>query len=454
MFAVVGRRLIHTARRIPSYAVLIVAAAIPIVYAFPGYMNYDAADQLRQARTGWYDDWHPPLMAKYWRILDEIIHGPFLMLVLQIALFVWGAYGLLKQRFQPLTAAAITLVVLAFPPVLAPMGVVWKDAQMVGFLLAGFMLILRESWFARAAGIVLLFFAAGVRDNACTAMPPLLLLAAWTWGYRRKLAICGVAFALFLAITGSAIVANRQLTDERAYAWTKSNAIHDIAGAYYFAPPMTDGEVRKELEGVPLLVENNIQKRFHDLYITRWWLQLAFNEAPIFNVRPDADEREARTAAYWRVVRNHSREFLKHRWWVMRELLGLGENRPDEPVCITNAGTPTQAHELGVDRNKPSFVQRWFNRKLNRYANNTMMFRPWMYLLLGLIMLGYAIWRRNTFVIAVVMSGVLYEAAYFIAAAGAPFRYSNWMILCMCLATLTVFGERLREGIKGCSTRA
>ena len=66
--------------------------------------------------------------------------------------------------------------------------------------------------------------------------------------------------------------------------------------------------------------------------------------------------------------------------------------------------------------------------------------------LLGLVLLGYAIRRRDGCVIAVITSGILYEASYFIGAAAPDYRYSHWMVTCTVIAAAIVFDERLRAG--------
>ncbi|HEY0254347.1 MAG TPA: hypothetical protein VGC41_22620, partial [Kofleriaceae bacterium] len=159
--------------------ILAVGTLGALAYAFPGYMNFDSGGQLAQARAGHYDDWHPPVLARYWRITDQIFHGPLPLLVLQLALFTWGAYGILRMRFSPRASAFATLALLWFPPLLAPMAAVWKDAQMAGWLLAGTMLMLRPSARARLGGAVLLVIGCAVRDNAMAALPPLMLLVAY-----------------------------------------------------------------------------------------------------------------------------------------------------------------------------------------------------------------------------------------------------------------------------------
>ena len=63
--------------------ILFAAWLVVMAYAFPGYMNFDAAEQIYQARTGHFDDGHPPMMGVYWRGIEMIVRGPIGLLVLQ-----------------------------------------------------------------------------------------------------------------------------------------------------------------------------------------------------------------------------------------------------------------------------------------------------------------------------------------------------------------------------------
>ena len=51
-------------------------------------MSPDSLDQFGQALRGEYDDWHPPVMAFIWRLLNKIEEAPELMLAMQL-LFLW-----------------------------------------------------------------------------------------------------------------------------------------------------------------------------------------------------------------------------------------------------------------------------------------------------------------------------------------------------------------------------
>ncbi|MBK6509210.1 MAG: hypothetical protein IPG06_06910 [Haliea sp.] len=43
--------------------ILIVSAGLLFITFYPGAMSIDSYEQLRQARSGQFGDWHPPFMA-------------------------------------------------------------------------------------------------------------------------------------------------------------------------------------------------------------------------------------------------------------------------------------------------------------------------------------------------------------------------------------------------------
>jgi len=430
-------------RSVRPLHILLATWLFAIAYAFPGYMNWDACEQLSQARAGGYGDGHPPLMAAMWRFIERIVHGPFGMLVLQTSLFLVGLYALFRQRFQPRTAAVVAGLVFLFPPVLTPMTAVWKDAQMAGALLGGTMLAMRRPWVARLVGIALLFYAVGVRHNAPAALPPLLMLVAWSWGIRRKLVALLVALGLTVALAGSAMTVNAKIS-VRQYWWYRSIALHDLIGTICLSDPMTDDEVRSALAGVPLIVQTNIQAHMCQRYTPREWFPTVFGEGRIFNSIPDKDERLARGAAWNRVLREHPYEWLSHRWLVMREVIGLTDSDVWEPVCQDVGANP----ELLVATSHNHSLS-WFQTAVGGYAvrlGKTIAYRPWAYLLVGLFILAYAIAKRDGMLIALLTSGILYEASFFPASPSPDFRYSHWMVTCCTIAIVIVFLERLRAG--------
>jgi hypothetical protein len=434
------------ARNIAPRTILLAGWLIVIAYAFPGYMNWDSGDQLFQSRQHRLEDWHPPIMGAYWHVIEHVVSGPFGMLVLQTVAFEYGVHALLCLRFRPRTAALLTAGFVVFPPILTPMAVVWKDAQMAGFLAAGLALALRPGRWKIVLGCALLTLASAVRDNAPAALPPLCLLIAAGWWLRRRLVTWGVAVALCVAIVATGLVLDMTTTRAHMHAWYKSVALHDIAGTLCFEEPMSDDAVRAALPGVPLLVRSRLQASMCEQYNPRAWFAL-FGDNPIFDQHPDPAERRARRAGWWRMVTEHTHAYLTHRWTVMKEVIGLSDSQPWEPVCQTFAANPDHLQRIHHDHSLSPFQRiagQWFFQRWS----TTLLYRPWAYVLVSFALLGYAAWRRDRLLAALLGSGLLYELSYFVGAAAPDFRYSHWLVVCCSLGVVIVFGERLRAGLR------
>ena len=167
-------------RDLSPRAILVLGFALFLVYAFPGYMSTDSVQQLTEARSGHFSDGNPPLMAAQWWLLDRIVSGPILMLLLQGCLFLGGVYVLLQRVLRPRGAAWAAIGILLFPPVLATMAVIWKDAQMAAYLVVGIAAIIQPRLRTRLIGIGLLVAACSIRHNALAAVVPLVaILFEW-----------------------------------------------------------------------------------------------------------------------------------------------------------------------------------------------------------------------------------------------------------------------------------
>ena len=151
---------------------------------FPGIAMYDSVTQYEQAVSGSYADWHPPIMARAWALLNHVQAGTAPFFILQMLLW-WGGIGLISAalgRRQKHGAAACALLVGIAPLWLGWATVVLKDAQMACCLVgaAGLFAHWRlderplPRW-ATAVILILIVYATFVRGNAAFATIPFAL---------------------------------------------------------------------------------------------------------------------------------------------------------------------------------------------------------------------------------------------------------------------------------------
>ncbi|MEA2998228.1 MAG: hypothetical protein QOK17_61 [Sphingomonadales bacterium] len=220
-------------------AAALLFAATLIVF-WPGIALYDSVEQYRQAISGAYDDWHPPVMARLWSLLLGAWPGTAPMFLLQTALY-WlglGLFAVALARRGRNRAAWLALAAGAAAVLPCWMAAVLKDGQMVGALTAAVGLI---AWFAlaerprpfwaRVATVLLLLYALLLRANAAFAVVPLAFALFGWWGLksrsRRTVAVL-VATAAAILLTPDV---NRNLLGAERSGVENSLLAYDIAGA-------------------------------------------------------------------------------------------------------------------------------------------------------------------------------------------------------------------------------
>ncbi len=411
-------------------------------YAYPGYMNFDSGEQIFQVRTGQFSDWHPPLMTAYWWLIEIFIAGPLGMFVLQSVLFLWGLFHVLRTWLGEKAAAWAASLLLLFPPVFTPMAVVWKDAQMAAFLVAGLALVLRPSRCARLLGLFLWFLAAGVRDNGVVALPFLVFWAAGTWGFQRGRRIV-VTAGLTIAIALLATSANRALTRRHDHPWYRSLALMDITGTIRYADSISDEELRRTLAGTGFRGDADIQRIARDSYSSRAWFDIKHGGEPLFDEPLDAASRRAVSHAWWSLVTDHPRAYLRHRVAVMQGLMGLTDQPTWEPVAQSLAGNEHQLARIGhAHRHSP--LQRRVGSAYRDHLGDGPLYRPWLYSVLAIILLVDAALQKGRELAALLAAALLYQLSFLIGAAAPDFRYSHWMVTCTCVAIVVATASRLR----------
>lgn len=156
---------------------------------FPGVVMYDSVTQYEQAISGVYSDWHPPIMARTWALLNHLQVGTEPFFLLQMLLW-WGGIGALSTalgRRQKHGAAAFALLVGIAPLWLGWATIILKDAQMACCLVGAAGLVAHwrldqrpmPRW-AIVLAILLISYATLVRGNAAFATIP-FALALFDW---------------------------------------------------------------------------------------------------------------------------------------------------------------------------------------------------------------------------------------------------------------------------------
>ncbi|MEO6773409.1 MAG: hypothetical protein ABI467_10380 [Kofleriaceae bacterium] len=411
-----------------------------VLYAYPGFMSTDSVNQLLEARHIAFSDGNPPLMSAEWMVLDRIISGPLLMLLLQGALFLGGLNALLRHFLSPARAAWVANAILLFPPVLATMAVIWKDAQMAAYLVAGIAAVLDRRRRVRVGGLVLLAVACALRHNAVAAvLPVVIILFEWNPGMRlrRRLAIVGVVVVLTI---GAVLAVSRGLATTHVRITPMWN---DIVGLIAYEDDLTDAEVREALPGVHLAIDHGLQVQARLLVAMRHGWLVMIGPERFFEVPENEAEWSAATSAWLALIKAHPAAYFAYHGDVFLHLLGADDDYLTGPVWNLFTESPQQAtaiahaaswswlqHVVGFD------VFYWL-------ADHTPLFRPWIYAVIGLLLLITCCRDRVTF--ALLASGLGYQLSYFPIPVEPDCRYSHWMITSVVTAAAILFVQRWRS---------
>lgn len=184
----------------------------------PGVYSGDSADQLQQALSRNFTDWHPPFMAWVWSILISLTGLYTSMFFLHYFLLYCAglAWIFILVKLDVGRIALLVPLAVASPVFTNFSGVVWKDVGFAFTLLFatgifGLSLVLENVKPALRSLLFLLIvvlsiYALGTRTNGIFAIIPLLAAASWTVirqnssTFRRKIfSLAGATLGLLIS---------------------------------------------------------------------------------------------------------------------------------------------------------------------------------------------------------------------------------------------------------------
>jgi hypothetical protein len=433
---------------------LLAACAWTALACAPGLYCHDAIDQLRQAREGVYQDWHPPIMAWFWRQCIHVWGTPSGLAWAHLGMFVIGAL-LVCWRFGrwSIPVALAAACSLSMPEVQNFVCVVWKDTAMAVAMLAAFgmQINMPKHRVARVAWVgvycLVLVYAVGVRVNALPAVVPLAAHWMWSglvrarrWRLTRSLSF-GLAFALALGLLNAGICYG--VLGAARVGPQQTLQLFDLAGV----------AVRSGVDLIPeeCKTEHYSAERLALAYDVSGCMKLLMpmkdgSPPPLRNVpwpsRAIWEQGVGRLGDAWRrAILEQPSAYLQHRAAVCASLLRIGERyayyayvTPESSAKIAgHPGSSAGRSVEGLDSLKSAWVQlmSWVS------GQTVLMFGyPWMLVLIASVCV--ALWRRACpqagLLLALALSGLLYAVPYCVAAPASDFRYLYWSVITAHLA--------------------
>jgi hypothetical protein len=374
------------------------------------------------------------------------------MLLLHNLMF-WSGLALFvhDRRWRPVTTVVAVLGVGLLPPVFTALGTIWKDVGMGAAMLLACAVLARaarrRSLGLAFAALAPLFYAAGVRHDAATAVLPVALwagaIAAARLGWSRRGAAALLGLALFVALTVLASATNRTLAGPRRLFAGQNILLHDLAAVSLAAdqmliPPQVGvvGPPSKTLSTADLAclydpAEGVILFHGHG-GLCRAWLDKIKDQEIVQHLR--------RTWA--EALAAHPLAYLAHRARVLASALGLDGRRTCYPLAV------------GHDPNDLGYVFRRTTRYdlalaiAAAFAYLTPLFKGWLYVLVLAACVVLALTRvgiprdDRVVVLAVAASGLAYALARFVIGVSCHFRMNWWPLLAACVVVLLLCQAR------------
>lgn len=401
-----------------------------LVAYYPGFMSPDSLDIFGQSISHSYRDWHPPAMAWFWSLLNNMHEGPQVMLAFQLGLLWISFYMLATSWFSSRRGCTFLFIGLLLAPFVQNMaGFIIKDAQMALSWLLAFSIIARAeynkrpmTWPGAALSFLLILYGALVRINALPGALPLLYL--WT-GNRLKWAWSpaltgGVGFLALLVIVGCQFILNSSLKPEKQYPEYKLY-LHDIAGIYmktgknYFPsfvnqhPGFDTGYLRSHYTTATL----------DDLY---------WNDEKKISFPPINDSTEPIIRRAWiNSILSYPVTYLLNRWDGFLYFLRIKKR-----TWIVVFHAQVSPNNYGI-RFKENSISRVFIKMIHAQSGMPYM-RPWFWLIINCITLAAAFFVRQPVIRRIVFtlttSSILYLLPeFFIFQVDTDFRYFYWNCL-------------------------
>jgi hypothetical protein len=203
-------------------ALLLATTAASVVY-WPGQIDPDTVDELREAATGKYADWHSPLVSALWRIPYLLgFHSPGWVLAVAVFSLLVGLYLIVRIRFGRALSTVLAIICLAYPPVLSWTIHVGRDAWFIAGLVGAMGFAARAARMGRPSwrvnlplSLVLALVCSASRQNGILVV--CIVFATWaallmpaTLSHRRP-AIAGTAVLASVLVLGIQMLIQREL---------------------------------------------------------------------------------------------------------------------------------------------------------------------------------------------------------------------------------------------------
>lgn len=436
-----------TRRTLTSVRPLALICLIGLLYSllafFPGWMSPDSLAQYGEAKNGIYYDWHPVLMAWWWRHLDSLYSGPGLFLIQNLLLY-WGAWYLFAAASRRwLGRWAMLVPLLGFwPGLLFPLGQIWKDIAFASSIFFAWALLFNAhstsrplNWFERASVFLLSVFAFGVKTNGVVVLPFLFWFWAYVEGWKRNSWImrCGLAMLLVVmsVISAISLVPSGHVVKTYPFQYSQTydllaisvNTQQNLMPQY-----ITDriGSSQEKLDSLYYIGGNNL-----------FFYGISGNQ-----VTTDLANLADLNKCWLNAISEYPYIYLDHRLKNFSALMRWGENTAGHVAFPAILDNP-----YGLSF-KPNKFSTWLASQADIHP---WMFFPWIYtvILLGSMVVLITLKWNRALVINLGGSAIAFVLPHILIAPAADYRYLYYFYFCAMVLGYFAVAQLVRRAVSG-----
>ncbi len=403
---------------------------------YPGIATHDSIVVYDQSYAGNFGDWQPPLLGWMWTHLEPFVgYGPR-ALFLPTSVIFWASLFtmFLALRRSSRWPAWFMLAIGFLPPLLALLGVIWRDVIFAACWLLAFALVFvvveaPRFWRLLAFAVAFVFFMIGflIRPNALFAAAPILvyLISPRTFSWKRQI-LFGLPLIVALQVVSSLV--NYGWLEARRESAIHSVLVFDLTGITHFA----DKNVFPIDDWTPEQVEKVKTICYEPTYWDAiWWPRCSFAMARINRDIPKGSKlfgSDTLRQAWQRAIIANPIPYVQHRLNYFNALMTA------KMLVIFNQSQSGQ-HRFFFLKDK-SF--KTFESGIEWLNENTPLFRGWPWLLLSVLSFVAALFWSNgpskAATLALTLSSIIYTATYVVFGVAAEYRYVYWTVLASLVA--------------------
>lgn len=390
---------------------------ISILTFFPGWMSPDSINQYLDSKKNIYSDWHPILMAIWWRQLNFIYEGPGLFLIQNLLLY-WTSLLLLTLAFDKIFGfrAILFLLVGFWPGLLFPLGMIWKDivfAVSVIFVWAIFWknYTYKDSFnnFQRVIIVVLLLFAYGVKINGLVLIP----IMFYVWFTLEQLFINKWIKKSFVAIVATSLIVIINM-----FITYSNNVVKTHPFQYVQTYDLLAISVATNKNLLPNYINekiSNINYKLKELYFVGGNNVLFYNTVGNLKTLEKSDLNELNHRWFSSILK-YPKEYFIHRYNNFISMIRIGEN------------TSTYVAAAGIDNNSFGFdfSKNTFSNLLSSTVDKyKYVYFPWVYMIVLIVsIVSLNILRKDKFMINMFgLSAFVFIVPHFFILPAYDYRY-------------------------------